>query len=307
MPQLSVIIPVYKTSATLGRCIDSILAQTFDDWEAILVDDGSPDDCPSICDDYAAQDHRITVIHKANGGLSDARNAGMKVAKGDWITFVDSDDYISADTFQSIINAAESEDEVEVIEYPIDVKDGQPSGYSLVFADTLYPDINTYWLETHAYQHTYACNKALRSYIAKNAEFPVGKKFEDSWWLPQVLSTDPQVMTISGGRYFYTSNDTGITSTASGHDTLSLLNAGIQASHMLGISLDGTDAAPWYLSLLNTQIDVCRQLHTKPILPTRRLPLSTATTAAARIKILMLNALGINALCRIMRMMPRRH
>jgi len=306
MPHLSVVIPVYKTSATLGRCIDSILAQTFGDWEAIIVDDGSADECASMCDSYATQDSRISVIHKANGGLSDARNAGTEVAKGDWITYVDSDDYIAADTFQAIIDAAESEDEVEVIEYPAIVKQGHQSEHRLDFNDELYPDIKTYWLETRAYLHTYACNKAVRCYLAKSTEFPVGKKFEDSWWFPQVLSKDPQVMTISGGCYFYTWNDHGITATADGRDILSLLSAGIHASETLGIPVSSNDASSWYLSLLNTQIDVCRQLHTTPILPARRLPLSAATSWSERMKITILNTLGINALCRIMRMMPQR-
>lgn len=95
MPTLSIIVPVYKVEPYLHRCVDSILAQTFTDFELILVDDGSPDNCGAICDEYAAKDSRILVIHKENGGLSDARNAGLDIAKGEYIGFVDSDDYIS--------------------------------------------------------------------------------------------------------------------------------------------------------------------------------------------------------------------
>ena len=94
---ISVIVPIYKVEPYLHRCVDSILAQTYQNIEVILVDDGSPDSCPEICDEYAAQDERIKVIHKANGGLSSARNAGLDAASGDWVSFIDSDDWIEPD------------------------------------------------------------------------------------------------------------------------------------------------------------------------------------------------------------------
>ena len=91
----SIVVPVYKVERYLPECVESILQQGFSDFEAILVDDGSPDRCPQICDDYALRDKRIKVIHKQNGGLSDARNAGLKVSKGRYILFLDSDDYLT--------------------------------------------------------------------------------------------------------------------------------------------------------------------------------------------------------------------
>ena len=94
---ISVIVPVYKVEKYLPRCVDSILAQTYKDLEIILVDDGSPDNCGEICDEYALKDSRIKVIHKQNGGLSDARNVGIEAAKGEYISFIDSDDYIAID------------------------------------------------------------------------------------------------------------------------------------------------------------------------------------------------------------------
>lgn len=97
MPQISVIVPVYKVEKYIHRCVDSILAQTFTDFELILVDDGSPDNCGAICDEYAARDPRIHVIHKKNGGLSSARNAGLDIAQGEYIMFCDSDDYVAPD------------------------------------------------------------------------------------------------------------------------------------------------------------------------------------------------------------------
>ena len=96
-PLVSIIVPVYNVKPYLNRCVDSLLGQSYQNMELLLVDDGSTDGSETLCDEYAAQDARVRVLHKKNGGLSDARNAGMKVATGDLITFVDSDDYISKD------------------------------------------------------------------------------------------------------------------------------------------------------------------------------------------------------------------
>ena len=107
MPQISVIVPVYKVEKYIHKCVDSILAQTFTDFELWLVDDGSPDHCGAICDEYAQIDTRVKVIHKKNGGLSDARNAALDVMNGKYIFFVDSDDWISEDALEIMYSALE--------------------------------------------------------------------------------------------------------------------------------------------------------------------------------------------------------
>lgn len=103
MPELSIVVPVYNVEKYLDRCISSILSQTFSDWEMILVDDGSKDNCPCICDAYSEKDDRIKVIHKENGGLSSARNAGLNAAIGTYIGFVDSDDTVNSDMYSKMI------------------------------------------------------------------------------------------------------------------------------------------------------------------------------------------------------------
>lgn len=108
MPFVSVIVPIYKVEKFLRRCIDSILGQTFEDFELILIDDGSPDQCPQICNEYKSHDQRIKVIHKENGGLSSARNAGLDIAQGKYILFVDSDDYIKSDLLEICVSTLES-------------------------------------------------------------------------------------------------------------------------------------------------------------------------------------------------------
>lgn len=106
LPKISIIVPVYNTARYLARCLDSIAAQTFTDWECICVDDGSPDASGAILDEYAAKDSRFVVLHQENGGVSRARNAGLDVARGEWIAFVDSDDWVEPETFALAHEAA---------------------------------------------------------------------------------------------------------------------------------------------------------------------------------------------------------
>lgn len=125
MPAVSIIVPIYKTERYLARCVDSLLAQTLADIEIILVDDGSPDTCPALCDAYAEKDARIRVVHKENGGLSSARNAGMDVATGDYIGFVDSDDSVHKTMFEVLYTAAERDGaEVTMCDYTRVLADG---------------------------------------------------------------------------------------------------------------------------------------------------------------------------------------
>ncbi len=103
--KISVIVPVYNVERYLHRCIDSILAQTLKEFELILIDDGTPDRSGAICDEYAARDNRISVIHQANAGVSAARNAGLEVAEGTWATFIDSDDWVAPEYLETIYKA----------------------------------------------------------------------------------------------------------------------------------------------------------------------------------------------------------
>lgn len=113
-PVFSVIVPIYKVEKYLKQCVDSILRQTFSDFELILVDDGSPDDCPQICDEYAKQDNRVKVVHKQNGGLTSARKAGIKVASGDYVFAVDGDDYIDSELLKKV-NEVLSHDDYDIV------------------------------------------------------------------------------------------------------------------------------------------------------------------------------------------------
>ena len=107
MPRISIIVPVYKAERVLTKCVDSVLAQTFASWELLLIDDGSPDGSGALCDDYAGQDDRVRVFHKTNGGVSTARNLGMEEARGEYILFIDADDWIEPHTCETLLRALE--------------------------------------------------------------------------------------------------------------------------------------------------------------------------------------------------------
>ena len=107
---ISIVLPIYNVENYIEKCMESVLNQTYKNIEIILVDDGSPDNCPIICDQYVKEDNRVKVVHKENGGLSDARNAGIKVANGDYITFIDSDDYVDKDYVEFLYNTIEETD-----------------------------------------------------------------------------------------------------------------------------------------------------------------------------------------------------
>ena len=132
---LTVIIPVYKTEKTLDRCIESVLRNAAD--TIILVDDGSPDKCPIICDNWAEKEPRISVIHKENGGLSDARNAGLKQVNTKYVTFVDSDDEIAIDTYMPLINFLSQNPHIDIVEYPAQIHIGGKDEHRLTFNDSI--------------------------------------------------------------------------------------------------------------------------------------------------------------------------
>ena len=116
--RISFVVPVYKVEKYLDECVESILTQTYKNFEIILVDDGSPDSCPAMCDAWAVKDNRVKVLHKINGGLSDARNAGVRIATGDYVIFVDSDDFwINKDCLQKLMEVVKNNCDCDFINF----------------------------------------------------------------------------------------------------------------------------------------------------------------------------------------------
>lgn len=204
-PLISVIVPVYKVEAYLDRCVQSIVDQTYRNLEIILVDDGSPDNCPAMCDVWAAKDDRIKVIHKPNGGLSDARNAGMAVAAGVYMGFVDSDDYIAPNMYQLLYEHIIS-DACDIAACGVEMvwEDGTPSR-SLTKAGSCILDceaameacIRESWLKQPVWYKLY------KTELIRDIPFPVGKYHEDVFWTWQVVARAERVSVFDTPCYYY--------------------------------------------------------------------------------------------------------
>jgi len=203
---ISVIIPVYKTEPYLKQCVESVLAQTYSNMEIILVNDGSPDNCPAICDEFAARDSRIRVIHKENGGLSSARNAGIDVANGDYLAFLDSDDlwspYFLERLYYELIKTSADIAVCKFVRFnsgeniPLN-PDKQNSSLltrSEAF-DCLFNDKNV--------NMVIAPNKLYRRKIFQTIRYPAGKYHEDEAVIHEIIGASERIVWIDEAHYYY--------------------------------------------------------------------------------------------------------
>jgi glycosyltransferase involved in cell wall biosynthesis len=205
LPLISVIIPVYNVEKYLARCVDSIIKQTYSKLDVILVDDGSTDRSGNICEEYKEKDSRIRVIHKANGGLSDARNVGIDIAEGQYITFIDSDDYIAADYVEYLFEL--------LTKYKADISICS----KLSFNDGETIEQNKYKTEIREYTgfsamedlfyqkniENSAWGKLYKTFLFKDIYYPVGKLYEDLGTTYKVLFKAQKVVWSSEKKYFY--------------------------------------------------------------------------------------------------------
>lgn len=212
MPQISVVIPVFKVEKYLERCLESIKTQTYPNLQIILVDDGSPDLCSVLCDEWIAKDIRISVIHKHNGGLSDARNYGMELATGEHISFIDSDDYISNDYFEEMLNTlvAENSDIVECSVVKFYENDRFEEYQDDIKVSSFSADEGLSGLIAEEPFHQHVWNKLYRRDLIKDIIFPVGKLNEDEFWTYQVFGNAKKVTKINRTMYYYFQRSTSI-------------------------------------------------------------------------------------------------
>ncbi len=204
-PLLSIIVPVYKVEKYLDQCISSIRAQTYTNLEILLVDDGSPDACPGICDEAARQDGRIQVIHKKNGGLSDARNAGLDVARGQYIGFVDSDDYIAPNMYEVLLHAALTNDADMALCNYTSVRENTSTIQSLVDRDQSYSkrEFIEKLTEPGGGYFVVVWNKLYKREIFENLRFPVGKQHEDQFLWHYIIEDCQVIVAVKTPLYYY--------------------------------------------------------------------------------------------------------
>lgn len=213
MPIVSVVVPVYKVEKYLNRCVDSILNQTFKDFELILVDDGSPDNSPEICDELAKKYSKIKVIHRKNGGLSAARNTGIEWAlansDSEWITFIDSDDWIHPQYIESMLNANQENntdicmggfcftDEYKIAEASVPKDKTKYVRTEEAFTDeTLDPNS--------------ACCRLYKKELFRDIRYPVGKLHEDRFTTYKLLFRFKNISVVDFPLYYYFVNEEGI-------------------------------------------------------------------------------------------------
>lgn len=213
MALLSVIIPVYNTLSTLQRCVDSVMCQNVPEMEVILVDDGSTDGSSALCDTLASGYENIRVIHRENGGLSAARNTGISAARGEWLSFIDSDDEFAPDTLAPNLEIAMSDESISLVEFPVTVHYLSPRSYNVGFEPCTISGNTVFghWIHTAGYMHCYAWNKIYRSTLFSTIRFPEGETFEDAAVCPMIIRECKAVAYSDRGRYLYYSSAGSIT------------------------------------------------------------------------------------------------
>lgn len=212
---ISVIIPAYNVASYLERCVQSIVCQTYSDLEIILVDDGSTDGTGELCDELSKKDSRIRVVHKENGGLSDARNAGINVAGGEFYSFIDGDDFIEPDTYEVMITEMQDKS-VSIVEAGIIATDIQGNDFIRMIPERRYftkkeAFLNLFDANTEKYIAESSCDKLFRASLFKNIRYKKGIINEDMEILPRLLDVSSAVVVIDKVVYHYIKRQDGIT------------------------------------------------------------------------------------------------
>lgn len=203
---LSVIVPVYNVEAYLDRCVQSIVSQSYRNLELILIDDGSTDGSSALCDEWARKDSRVVVIHKANGGVSSARNAGLKVAKGIYLTFVDPDDYVAPNTYAVNMAHLLLHREVDILQYPYCevspdgeiIRDHRHEEVLLEGAEQIFSN----WWSGSPLEYS-ICNKIFKLHLWNGIMFRVGHVSEDTILVAKFVKIAQSVFISSQGLYYY--------------------------------------------------------------------------------------------------------
>lgn len=209
---ISVIVPIYKVEQYLRKCIDSILNQTYKKLEIILVDDGSPDSCGKICDEYANIDERIKVIHKKNGGLSDARNVGIDMANGEYIVFIDSDDYIEMDYIEYLFNLLKNNNcKMSICSHYVETIENKRIDYGKKYSTTV--------MNTEECMRRMLCDegfsvsawaKMYKKELFANVKYPINKLCEDNGTTYKLIRQCEKIAYGNLSKYIYVKRENSI-------------------------------------------------------------------------------------------------
>lgn len=226
---ISVVVPIYKVEKYLAKCIESIMGQSYRNIELILVDDGSPDSCPQICDEYKSKDSRIRVIHKQNGGLSDARNEGLKIATGEWITFIDSDDYVGKDFLKILYEIAkQSKADISICDYSAVICDNgqEKRNTSKIEFSNIECLQQLYCPQIHGMEFV-AWGKlyCMELFTVFQIQYPVGKIHEDTFTTYKLIYAARKIVFSDYVGYFYRTRKDSIMTVGFNLNRLDVLGA----------------------------------------------------------------------------------
>lgn len=205
-PKISVIIPVFNTSKFLNKCVNSVLKQTYKNLEVVLIDDGSTDNSGILCDDFAKADKRVVTIHKQNGGLSSARNVGLDTATGEFIAFVDSDDFVEPTMIEVLLNnIIKAGSDISICSFAMETETGKPYADTPPLKNETFSKSEALALlnEPRQDRFTVAWNKLYRKRLFDNLRYPEGKIHEDQWLAHKLFFKAGKVSTITDKLYHY--------------------------------------------------------------------------------------------------------
>lgn len=263
-PKISVIVPVYKVEEYLHRCVDSILSQSFTDFELILVDDGSPDNCGKICDEYAQKDSRVRVFHKPNGGVSSARNLGLDNVQGEWVTFIDSDDYVDSDYLSDLIFYQE-QGNVEFVAICNCIKEGTGATHVNLKKE----DFDLLLCKYRFSKYLAPWGKLFKYDVIKHINLKFDTKMhlgEDVIFVLTYLLNISKLELIYSNKYFYEQRNESLTKTRNSYEPQlywnnvfnQLVNTLINQLHLSQVSIDLLRI--WQLSSIEHLINAINEL-----------------------------------------------
>ena len=207
MAEVSIIVPVYQVEKYVRQCVDSILAQTFTDFELILVDDGSKDMSGQICDEYARMDTRVKVIHKENGGAADTRNRGMDQAVGNYVMFVDSDDYIAPTMLECLYrNMLNENADIAACNYLYFFENDRQKDFAINVQSEVLTGTEIFYYRKNERNYgfwTVVWNKLMKRETVGKVRFRSGKYYEDEFWANEIYQMDIKIVTIPECLYYY--------------------------------------------------------------------------------------------------------